>query len=87
MGMAGMFSDMRKLERITIGPNFSFDGDGTLAARANFYTPNPEYISDTNGYWNNITTGERYLPSEVPNRTAATYSCVYFDTFVKNTTL
>ena len=71
--MSSMFGDMRRLHTITLGPNFSTTGDGTVT---NFTLPTPDtsYFPNADGYWRDVATGTMYLPSAIPTNTAATYS-------------
>ena len=69
-------SGCNKLEKITFGPHFSFDGDGTAPSNLRFYMPAATGVEGWDGYWYNAATGERFLPSEIPEETAATYVAV-----------
>ena len=72
-GMENMFAGMRRLHTITLGPNFSTTGDGTVT---NFTLPTPDtsYFPNADGYWRNVATGQMYLPSAIPSNKAATYT-------------
>ena len=64
-----------KLEKIILGENFSFNGDGTTTVAENIAvlpTPSAELIEGANGNWY-TADGTAYTASEIPNRTAATY--------------
>lgn len=62
-----MFTGMTSLQKITLGPKFTFQGDGT--ADASYYGTLPE-TADGNWYTRDRTS---YPYNEVPNNTAATY--------------
>lgn len=87
MGMKAFFTSNDRLERIILGENFSFNGDGTCSPAAVFPTPNSVYIPNTKGRWYNENTFDSYYPSDIPSRTAGTYVCVPIDVIVKHTTL
>ena len=65
--MNNMFTNMTSLEKITLGVNFSFNGDGT-ATPAVLPTPDATYISGADGNWYD-STGAAYSVSTitVPN--------------------
>ena len=73
-----MFNKMYKLEKITLGENFTFEGDGT--SESSYYgmlpTPSGDYITGADGKWYNADTGATYVSSEIPNNTGATYLAV-----------
>ena len=72
-GMSGMFSNMNRLEKITVSENFSFNGDGTsVFTKAILPSPNINYISEADGNWYTFN-GTSYTPSDIPNKTANTY--------------
>jgi predicted ribosomally synthesized peptide with SipW-like signal peptide len=64
------------LEKITFGPNFSFDGIGTCPDGYKFQMPAATGVAGWDGKWYNAETGVGYLPSEIPEQTAATYVAV-----------
>ena len=70
-----MFKDMRRLQKITLGENFTFAGDGTTKSGYSYGalpTPNQSYIAGADGNW---YTERRtpYLAADIPNNTAMTY--------------
>lgn len=70
-----MFNNTPRLEKITLGPNFTFAGDGTEESApyaGTMPTPSAEYIDGADGNWYTIY-GDSYAPSEIPNLTANTY--------------
>ena len=70
--MADIFTNMRRLEKITIGANFSFNGDGTSRNIAVLSTPNPEYIPGATGAWY-TEEGIPYSSEEVLRHIPGTY--------------
>lgn len=72
--MGDMFGGCNRLQTVTLGDKFSFNG-ATDARLTNLPTPNPAYIPGADGYWY-TADGTRYAPSEIPNNTAATYYAV-----------
>ena len=70
-----MFYGCRKLEKITLGKNFTFLGDGTTTNSAyigSLPTPSATYIDGADGNWYDID-GNAYVPADVPNLKYATY--------------
>ena len=63
------------LEKITFGPYFDFDGVG-CADGYKFVMPAATGVEGWDGKWYNAETGVGYLPSEIPECTAATYLAV-----------
>jgi surface protein len=63
------------LEKITFGPYFDFDGVG-CAEGYKFVMPAATGVAGWDGQWYNAETGVGYLPSEIPECTAATYLAV-----------
>jgi hypothetical protein len=66
---------MNKLEKVTLGANFSFNGDGTTTIPENIAVlpiPNSEYVLDATGYWY-TEDGSTYSSTEIPSMTANTY--------------
>lgn len=74
--MSNMFAGMILLEEITLGENFSFNGNGNCSVNAVFPTPLPEKITGADGHWYNEETSDKYTPEEVPSYKAATYIAV-----------
>lgn len=66
-----MFTGMSRLEKITFGENFSFNGDGTCTA-AVLPTPDATYITGADGNWYDLD-GDAFAPADIPTTTAATY--------------
>ena len=64
------------LEKVTFGPYFSFDGDGTAPEARTFKMISATDVDGWDGKWYNADTGVGYLPSEIPEETAATYVAV-----------
>ena len=83
-----MFQDMPRLRKITLGENFSFNGDGSTSYTEDIFdedgnlehpkhiaelpAPDPKYIDGADGKWY-VINGNSYSPSEVPKKTANTY--------------
>lgn len=64
------------LEKVTFGPDFSFDGIGTCPDDYKFVMPAATGVEGWDGKWYNAETGVGYLPSEIPEETAAVYLAV-----------
>ncbi len=64
------------LEKITFGPYFDFDGIGNCPDGYKFSMPSASNVEGWDGKWYNVETGVGYLPSELPEKTAATYVAV-----------
>ncbi len=64
------------LEKVTFSPYFSFDGKGDCPDSYKFVMPAATGVEGWDGYWYNAETGEKYLPSEIPELTEATYVAV-----------
>ncbi|MBR5794533.1 MAG: BspA family leucine-rich repeat surface protein [Erysipelotrichaceae bacterium] len=78
-GVYGMFgisgdsySGMHKLQKVTIGENFSFNGDGTCTNIPVLPTPNVTHITGADGYWYE-PSGNTLLASEISSKVAKTY--------------
>ena len=68
-----MFLSMPRLEKITLGEKFSFNGDGTAPGSAGVLpTPAYNYIELADGNWY-TKDGTAYAPANIPSRTAGTY--------------
>ena len=82
------------LEKVTVGANFSVNGDGTNTTAANkaiLPTPSATYIPGADGNWYTFN-GDRYAPNAMKDRTAATYYASFdmvadADVIVKNGSL
>ena len=62
------------LEKITLGENFSFDGDGSFT-KWTFAMPSATNVNGWDGYWYDAD-GNAYAPSDIPEETARTYYAV-----------
>ncbi len=69
--MSNMFSNMRRLEKITVSANFNFKGNGSTSCTLPVI--DTTYFTDADGKWYNLLTKVGYAPASVPNSTAATY--------------
>ena len=69
---------MDYLAEITVGENFSFDGNGTLdeTTRAYLPTPYPSHIPGADRKWHAKSDGAAYAPKDVPDDKADTYYAV-----------
>lgn len=70
-GTNQMFYQTFGLEKVTLGENFTFVGDGTGGV-GRLWTPNPNYINGADGNWY-LIDGTAYAPASIPNLTYATY--------------
>jgi hypothetical protein len=68
--MKSMFDECQRLEKITFGSQFNFNGNGT--ASCVLPTQSNTYIDGADGNWYTID-GIAYATTEIPNLTAATY--------------
>lgn len=66
-GLQMMFEGCSSLEKITLGPNFSFIGNGNISPENYAVLPTP-----AGGYWYTFEY-TAYTPREMPNLVAATY--------------
>ena len=67
-----MLNQMYRLEKITLGENFTFLGDGTSREIGSLPTQSSTYIENADGNWYTID-GTVYASSDIPNLTANTY--------------
>ena len=75
-GMLNAFlSGCNKLEKITFGPHFSFDGDGSATGGLVFHMPAATGVEGWDGYWYDAN-GKAYAPADIPEETAGTYYAV-----------
>lgn len=89
-----MFLSCDNLEKVTVGANFSVNGDGTNTKAANkaiLPTPSSTYIPGADGNWYTFN-GDKYAPNAMKDRTAATYYASFdmvadADVIVKNGSL
>ena len=75
-GFENMFANMTSLEKLVLGENFSFDGDGKVTtAGYKCVLPNPAPIDGQATKWYNAETDTYYDASEIPQHTdkAVTY--------------
>lgn len=71
----GMIIGCRSLEKITLGDNFTFAGDGTTTVASyisKLPTPSATYVSGATGNWY-TKDGTEYAVADIPNLTYATY--------------
>ena len=89
-----MFQSCNNLRKVTVGENFSINGDGTNTTDSYKFilpTPSSDYIEGADGNWYTFN-GEKYAPNEVKDRTVETYYASYdmladLDAIVKNGSL
>ena len=72
----GFFTNLQSLQKLTLGANFSCNANGKLGTGTVAVIPRPAAVEGGDGKWYNVETGVGYLPSEVPQMTAATYVAV-----------
>lgn len=87
--MEGMFNECLRLSRITLGPDFGFNGSGT-STLCTLPVQNTYYIPGADGNWYDEATGQGYAPVDVhrdANKTV-TYVAIkpitYKDNFADN---
>ena len=69
-----MFSNMTSLEKLVLGADFSFDGDGKVTTESyKVSLPNPAKIDGNETKWYNAANDTYYTASGIPEKTAATY--------------
>ena len=71
------FTGMTSLEKLIIGENVSFRGNGTISEANQMSLPAPAAKAGFTAKWRNVETGELYDASEIPEKTAATYEAYY----------
>lgn len=69
--ISGFVYGMNRLRKVTLGPNFSFNGNGSVTATV-LPTPDPAYIRGADGNWYD-SNKNAYTPNAIPNKTAGTY--------------
>ena len=68
-------SDCNKLEKVTFGPYFSFDGDGSAPNGYKLVMPAASGVTGWDDNWYDAQ-GNAYAPSAIPEETAGTYYAV-----------
>ena len=86
-GLNRMLNGLSNLRTISLGKNFSFNGNDNGSYYTQLPVPNKNTIPTTRGVWYNTSTLERYEAADIPNRTAATYSCEPIAVVINNDTL
>lgn len=77
--LGNMFLSCNNLKKVTVGANFSINGDGTNTTAANkaiLPTPSTDYIEGADGNWYTFN-GDAYAPSAMKDKTAETYYASY----------
>ena len=64
-----------QLEKVTFGPYFSFDGDGSAPNGYKLAMPVASGVTGWDGNWYDAQ-GNAYAPSAIPEETAGTYYAV-----------
>ena len=75
--MRSSFSGLVGLEKLALGENVKFDGNGSLTENQQVVLPAPAAKTGHTAKWRNVETGELFLASEIPEKTAATYEAYY----------
>ena len=70
-GFRSTFSGVNSLEKLILGENFDFDGNGTVSHKATL--PNSGKIDGQTTLWYNEANDTYYAANEIPDGTAATY--------------
>ena len=73
--MSGILYDVKNLEKLVLGENFKFDGNGNMPAGEYPAFPAPAAVEGSDGKWYNAETGVGYTRNELPEG-AATYVAV-----------
>lgn len=75
--MRSSFSGIVGLEKLVLGENVVFAGKGALTEDKQMALPAPAAKAGHTAKWRNVETGELFLASEIPEKTAATYEAYY----------
>ena len=84
---SNIFQECNNLKKITLGPKFSINGDGTNTSatkKLTFPTPSATYIQEADGNWYDIE-GNSYAPDGMLDKTAKTYYAVLSEAFDSDT--
>ena len=84
---SNIFQECNNLKKITLGPKFSINGDGTNTSATKkliFPTPSATYIQEADGKWYDIE-GNSYAPDGMLDKTAKTYYAVLSEAFDSDT--
>ena len=92
--LQNMFLSCNNLKKVSVGPNFAVNGNGSNTTAANkliLPTPSTDYIEGADGNWYAFN-GDPYAPNAIPDKTADTYFasfplCQNEDVIVKNGSL
>lgn len=83
-GTQQMFNNTPRLEKVTLGKNFSFDANGTITDPdyiGVLPTPDSTYITGADGRWYSSKGVIYSNPSDIPSLTAETYYAVAADIY------
>ena len=72
-----MLTNMTSLEKLIIGENVSFRGNGTIPVANQMKLPAPAAKAGFTAKWRNVETGELFDASQIPEKVAATYEAYY----------
>ena len=72
-GFSSMFNGTTGLQKLVLGEKFVFSGDGSISQNGYPRFPNPAPIDGQATKWYNAENDTYYAPSEIPEKTAATY--------------
>jgi surface protein len=72
-----MLTNMTSLEKLIIGENVSFRGNGTISEANQMKLPAPAAKAGFTAKWRNVETGELFDASQIPEKVAATYEAHY----------
>jgi hypothetical protein len=76
--LTSMLSGLGKLEKLTVGQNIAYYGNGNVSEGNKLVFPNPPAKEGYTAMWRNVDTGELYLGKDIPEKTAATYEAYYY---------
>ena len=74
-GMQNILKGCTGLTKLTLGKNFSFDGNGELSSDCYAVIPTPSSVEGWDGYWYDAD-GNPYAPSDIHEEIARTYYAV-----------
>ena len=72
-----MFSGVNKLEKLIVGDQIKYLGNGNVSEANKWVFPNPAAKEGYTAMWRNVETGELFLGKDIPELTAATYEAYY----------
>jgi len=77
-GFSAMFSGMNSIEKLILGANFDFNGNGSINSTKNGYPrfPSPVAIDGKATVWYNVSSNTYYTASEIPEPDGVTATYV-----------